>query len=252
MSVCWWSPTDLEVEATSPDSSKGEKSLAIPDENGTRQEACVHPWLRHNVSNTINVKPEEWDQVEKFIFKNKKWFAGISLLPVSGDKDYAQAPFTAVYTPAEIAKNYGDGSLLASGLIVDGLRCFSNNLWAACDTIMGIGVIPLEVYNNADQYVDKSMEVFHYQSQGNGMISMSLEKFEQQRDWIRRSEQFTDRYFEGNMRNMVYCLKDVRNWKVWCDLNRTYVNVPWDEFTEDTDNTKVEQTVACAGGKCEF
>lgn len=221
-------------------------------ETGTRLESCVEPWLRHNVSNTINVKPDEWDDVEKFIYKNKKWFAGISLLPMSGDKDYAQAPFTAVYTPAEISKEYGDGSLLASGLIVDGLRCFSNNLWAACDTVTGIGVIPLEVYDDADQYIDEAMEVFHYKSPGNGMISMSLSKFTEQKDWIRRAKQFSERYFESDTRNMIYCLKDVRNWKTWCDLRRTYKNVPWEDFTEDSDNTKVEQTVACSGGKCEF
>jgi hypothetical protein len=71
-------------------------------EYGTRKEACVAPWLRHNVSNTITVLPEEWDGVEKFIYENRKWFAGISLLPASGDLDYQQAPFCKVLDYREI------------------------------------------------------------------------------------------------------------------------------------------------------
>ena len=81
----------------------------------------------------------EWDDVEKFIYENRKHFAGISLLSSTGDMDYPQAPFCTVHTPIEIVKEYGDGSLMASGLIVDGLRVFNNNLWAFCDCVLGIG-----------------------------------------------------------------------------------------------------------------
>ena len=85
------------------------------------------------------MKPSEWDDVEKFIFDNRQWFAGISLLPASGDKDYPQAPFCTVYSPKEIVSRYGDGALMASGLIVAGLKAFSDNLWEACDAAQGLG-----------------------------------------------------------------------------------------------------------------
>lgn len=221
-------------------------------EHGTRPGASVQPWLRHNVSNTITVKPDEWDAVEEFIYANRKWFAGISLLPMSGDKDYAQAPYTAVFTPAEIVKEYGDGSIFASGLIVDGKRCFHDDLWAACSTVLGIGAIPLSVYEHPDEFIDEQMSVFQYTSPFGTVLSMSLKKFKRQKDWVRRALQFADRYFEGDVKKMTYCLKDVRNWKVWCDLTRTYQVVPWEEFTEDDDNTKVSESVACAGGACEI
>lgn len=221
-------------------------------ESGTRTSACVKPWLRHNVSNTINVKPEEWDEVTDFIYNNRKWFAGISLLPVSGDKDYAQAPFTAVYTPAEIAKEYGTGSILASGLIVDGMRCFKSDLWAACSTVLGNGVIPLSVYDNPAEHIDEDLEVFHYTTEFGSSISMSLHMFKLQQEWVRRAKQFARRYFNDDVQKMTYCLKDVRNWKVWCDLERKYQHVPWEEFTEENDNTTVQDTVACAGGQCEI
>ena len=41
-------------------------------EYGTVSDRCIRPFLRHNVSNTITVKPDEWDEVEKYIYKNWK------------------------------------------------------------------------------------------------------------------------------------------------------------------------------------
>jgi len=224
-------------------------------EAGTRVDRSVIPCLRHNVSNTINVMPGEWHEVEKYIYRNRQWFAGISLLPVSGDKDYAQAPFTAVFTPTEIVHIYGDGAMFASGLIVDGLRCFDDNLWKACDALLNNGSIPLEVYEKTwKEYTvtGDQCDRFRYQSTSNGIIEMPGYAFQAQREWIRRAKQFSDRYFDGDVKKMTYCLKDVRNWKVWCDLQREYKDVPWEEFTEENDNTTIEQTIACAGGKCDL
>lgn len=49
------------------------------------------PGLYHNVSNTINVAADEWDEVADFIFENKDYFTGISMLPKSTNV-YQQAP----------------------------------------------------------------------------------------------------------------------------------------------------------------
>jgi ribonucleoside-diphosphate reductase alpha chain len=49
------------------------------------------PGLYHNVSNTIRVKTEEWDDVADFIFNNKEFFTGIAMLPEDGNV-YQQAP----------------------------------------------------------------------------------------------------------------------------------------------------------------
>lgn len=60
--------------------------------------------IQHNVSNTVNVAPEEWDAVAEFIFENRYSFTGISLLPKSGDNIYQQAPRMAVKTDDDIRK----------------------------------------------------------------------------------------------------------------------------------------------------
>lgn len=62
------------------------------------------PGLHHNVSNTCTVRADEWEHVASFIWNNREYFTGISLLAHDGDKRYAQAPREAVVTEDDITK----------------------------------------------------------------------------------------------------------------------------------------------------
>lgn len=53
----------------------------------------------HNVSITVTVKKHEWTLVQDYLWENRESFCGISFLSETGDYDYAQAPFQAVYPP---------------------------------------------------------------------------------------------------------------------------------------------------------
>lgn len=218
---------------------------------GTRIERCVNPKSRHNVSNTITVKPDEWIDVENFIFDNQLWFAGISLLAASGDLDYAQAPFATVMTPNELVKEYGDASVFASGLIVDGLACFDSNLWRACDTALGygedlsVGPEPA-VYPSSRSYKDLA-EYFTKKEESDKWLNKC--------DWVRRAKQFAERYFEGDLRRCTYCLKHVSLWKTWCDLKREYNEIDWAAAKEETEHYINADTLgaqACSNGQCEI
>lgn len=220
-------------------------------EYGTRPERCIDPCIRHNVSNTITVKDDEWPDVEKFIFDNQKHFAGISLLSASGDLDYAQAPFSTVLTPNELVKEYGDASIFASGLVVDGLHAFDDNLWKACDTVLGHG-----------EEIPKKMSEPHYPKTRNykdlaGYFEQK-DKYDgwwQKTDWIRRVNQFAERYFNKDVRKATYCLKHVSLWKRWVDLKREYKDIDWESVIEERRELVDAGSLAaqsCSGNKCEI
>jgi ribonucleoside-triphosphate reductase len=59
------------------------------------------PGLNHNVSNTVTVRTEEWDEVSDYLWANREFFTGVSMISASGDKDYAFAPNEAIVTPAD-------------------------------------------------------------------------------------------------------------------------------------------------------
>jgi len=62
------------------------------------------PGLHHNVSNTCTVRPEEWEAVADFLWRNRADFTGVALLPHEGDKRYPQAPREAVADEADAAR----------------------------------------------------------------------------------------------------------------------------------------------------
>ena len=187
-------------------------------QSGKNRALCTQEFLSHNVSNTVTVQPDEWAEVTKYIYQNRKYFAGISLIPQSGDKDYPQAPFTTVHTSREIVKEYGDASLWCSGLIELGLNAFDNNLWAACD------YITMSQENENDPEDKKIFAV--------------------------KMKRFAKRFFDNDTKRLTYCMKDVFNWKIYCDLYDSFNKVDYTKLLETEDNTAGIEEVSCAGGAC--
>ncbi|MEL6716511.1 MAG: recombinase, partial [Planctomycetota bacterium] len=143
-----WNPNGTDVVLTfcieAPEGARTRRDTSASDllemvkltkahwiDAGRRDERCAQPWLSHNVSNTITVQPDEWGSVAEFIYDNRAHFAGISLLPDGGDLDYPQAPFVEVWTAEAIVRHYGVGAIMSSGLIVDGLAAYDDDLWRA-------------------------------------------------------------------------------------------------------------------------
>ena len=62
------------------------------------------PGMSHNVSNTVVVKEDEWDEVAEHVWAHREDFSGISFLPATGDKDYAFAPCEEISTEADEEK----------------------------------------------------------------------------------------------------------------------------------------------------
>jgi len=192
-------------------------------EAGTNEDLCADKGIRHNVSNTIIV--DDWDEVEKYVFENRHSFAGISFLAMSGDKDYNQAPNTAVITADKMVKKYGNAAVFASGMVVDALKCF-NNLWDACATAKGFGDdISLESSENALK-----------------------------NDWIRRFNKFADNYLGSDAVLAEHCLKDAYLLHKWNKIQSTLKTIDWKKDITEKKYTDVDTlaAAACAGGACEI
>jgi len=57
--------------------------------------------ISHNVSCTVIVDNDEWDQVIDYVYEHKNSFTGISFLGKGGDKSFPQAPVQKVYPEDE-------------------------------------------------------------------------------------------------------------------------------------------------------
>ncbi len=189
-------------------------------EYGTDETLCVDPTVRHNVSNTISVLPEQWDEVSEYVFENKNSFAGISFLAASGDRAYNQAPNTEIASEQEIIKKYGRAALFAAGLIVDTFKGF-NDLWEACM----IAQMPVDVGDK--------------------------EKSDLRAEWIRRYHKFAESYFDGDLVKTEYCLKDVHLLHRWTKIQQHYVPIDFADQLEEKKYIDIDTTgsAACVGGK---
>lgn len=182
--------------------------------------------VTHNVSNTITV--EDWDAVFDFIYENKDSFCGLSMLPATGDKVFKQAPFTKVLGFDELVKEYGDSVIFASGLIIDALHAFEDDLWDACEAV-----------KNKD-----------FKLTGD-RFSLLIKK-----DIVRRIKKFSKNYHKNNINHTISCLKDVHLFHKWKTINREFKNIDFTTIDLKPTYTSVSELggVACSGpdGTCEI
>jgi ribonucleoside-triphosphate reductase len=193
-------------------------------EYGTRPERSYDPKLRHNVSCTVII--DDYDKIGEYLFTNQNYFGAVSFLSDFGDKDYTQAPFTSILNTQELVDKYGTGVMFASGLIVDGLHCFNDNLWEACESVLK-DVATLE-----------------------GTRQQVLLK----KDWVRRVKKFSKNYFKNNLQETIYCIKDVHLWHKWNNIGKSFKSVDFSKILEKPEYKDIDTTagMSCSGGACEI
>lgn len=181
-------------------------------------------FVSHNVSNTVQV--EDWDATFEYLYNNKEYFCGVSFLPKTGDKIYKQAPFTSVLMADELFTTYGQGTLFASGLIVDLLYAFSDDLWDACDAI-----------KNKDHF----------------LVGTHLQVITK-KDLIRRAKKYAKNYFKNNISDMIDCLKDVHLYHKWCTIQRNFKPINIGEILTKPKYLNIDElgAKACSSGSCEI
>jgi len=181
-------------------------------------------FVSHNVSNTVNV--DDWEEVSEYLWDNREYFCGVSFLPNTGDKIYRQAPFTSVLMEDELLERYGKGCMFASGIIVDLLHAFDNDLWSACDAIA----------DSKFFLTGTHMQVL------------------MKKDLIRRAKKFAKNYFKGELNVMIDCLKDVHLFHKWCTITRRSLNLDVSNILGKPKYLSLSDmaSVACYGGQCEI
>ena len=193
---------------------------------GTNVEYCLKPWLRHSVSCTVII--DNQDDITRYLYDNQDSFKAVSFLSDYGDKDFNQAPFTSVLDIHEIVAQYGDGALMASGLIIDGLHAFNQNLWEACDLILD---------------TEKKIK-----------ITGTRQEVWLKGDWIKRAKKFAKNYFKNDLKKLVYCLKDVHLFHKWKTVNRQFKDVDFSKILSKPTFKDINEmgAMACSGGACEI
>lgn len=190
---------------------------------GTHKNRGYSNRVSHNVSNTITV--QDWDGLFNHIFDNKESFCGLSFMPSSGDKVYKQSPFTKVLSFEEIIEKYGTGAIFASGLIVDSLHAFDNDLWDTCQAV-----------------VDRNFE-----------LSGDRYKLLLKKDVVRRIKKFAKNYFKNDLDLATTCLKDVHLFHKWAVITREYKKIDFTNIDFKPTFVAVDTlgAVACSSGGCE-
>jgi ribonucleoside-diphosphate reductase alpha chain len=191
---------------------------------GTNHELCTYKGVNHNTSCTVII--DDKDAIVDYIWEERDFFTAVSFMSDYGDKDFNQAPFTSVLNLEDIIEQYGKGSILASGLIIDGLHYFNQNLWLACDTLL-----------------DRSITLTGTREQ------VLLKEY-----WLSRAKKFAKNYFKGDLKKMVYCLKDVHLFYKWETITRQFKEVNFGEILDRPQYKDISDFAAqaCSGGSCEI
>lgn len=218
------------------------------------------PDIRMNVSCTVSVRDDEWNQVAEWIWNHKEGFCGLSFLPETGDLDYPQAPYTSYLNEKELAETYGQGAILSSGLIVDGLNVF-NDIWTACNAALGRAD---DLLKYSDEYLLSYIKKYLKEgkllveidglcvSDVNAISSHLQHKVSLRIDWVRRFKKFAANYFEGDEQKCANCLKHVNIFHQWQKIKKQgsidWTSVEWEQEFKEAGS---DIATACSGGNCE-
>ena len=219
--------------------------------------------IKNNVSNTVDVPNDQWDVVRDWVWENQDYIAGVTFLSSYGDMDLPQAPMCRVATPEEILREYGVGSMFASGLVVEAIEVFGD-LWKACESAQSRGeqlfvsdqaLADYLQKNDLDEATITEEERKHILATLNAKLNDKVENLAAKRDIVRRIIKFAGNYCRGDVYKAVNLLKSVNNLHLFEVLKKTYKPVDWkmvDFGGKRYANADEQASQSCVGGACEI
>lgn len=205
---------------------------------GTRMHVPQTPvGTNNNVSLTVNVKADEWDDVTRFIYENKAHFTGVSLL-ADNTTAYRQLPFETVLNPVDLVSRFGVASFFASALVSDVKRAFNGSLHDAI------------AYNPSTDAEVKIGELSH----------ATAERYFARQLASQRITAFATKFFGGDKAESDACLHAVeavylhnkleRECRATGSVDWTRARVSVEAF--EKQQAKRQAAPVCVGGACEL
>ena len=184
-----------------------------------------NPHINNNVSNTVTVKSDEWYQVGDYIWDNKEYFGGITLMrEYGGEMEYQQAPFTSVaLSEKELRIRYS-----INQRILEDLSAF------AAEITKKLG----SVWTFAHEFISGD----RLNEKGTSMGKC-----------LRLAAGYTEKHFGGDRTLFTYCLKDIYNFDLYNLIAENHKRVNYKELNKKHDATLDEEnqgSAACTKEGC--
>lgn len=207
---------------------------------------CSKIFLNNNVSNTITVQASEWEDVAKYIYEFRDSFAGVSLLSSFGDKDYEQAPFQEVLDNQQLTLRYGSAAIFVSGF----MKALGQDVFAT----VGEACSYLLHTNNDEEEKQLASLKTNLQISIADSVLEEIKKKTNRLLALKRAQRFANEYLNGDIKEFVYCIKDVDAWQKWCQMSKQ-PSVDWSRFQalEPEDiHARANASQGCAKGMCDL
>lgn len=181
----------------------------------------------NNVSCTCHVKQNEWEEVAEYIWNNRVFFSGLSLLGESGDFLYQQAPMQRIYFQGELEEKFGSANVGAA-------KHFKRHLERRYGSLYNV-MMPLRMVL-LGYPTEKAVEGTSVHPE---LLWGSYLK-------LRSMLHIQD------IDSILLLISSIDHEELWHRLMAKLTEVDYSQFVEFEDGTTAIDTVACAGGSCEI
>lgn len=197
----------------------------------------------HNVSNTTIVQDDEWDDVAYYIYENQRSFSGLSFLSATGDYDYIQPPFQAVYELSEINEIYNKAKVKLDAEKKDAMKPIKAKYNQERLNLLDLYKAKMDAVQQMDIEGDVTSvcEALDEDYQKEVSANQAQEK---------KALTEIDTVFLERMKPIAKRWQDHMDaLELWTSL-RGAQQLDFDTVKEKIDITDVSGEIACAGGKC--
>lgn len=211
--------------------------------------------LMHNVSNTVNVRDDEWETVADYLFDHQQTFSGISLLASSGDKVYNQAPMEACFFDKDLIDMYGEKTVKHAKRLYSRIvkKLHVTNIqevrykFVSLARLNGSFTRKFEwVLENCKPFTDEDGELmedkYEFEARCSNEYITTLAIY---RD-IKKSIKIE------NINTALDLIASAKDEERWNDLVKSFKKVDYSTMIEEEDVTDLAGEQACAGGACEI